>query len=112
MYNVTEPIIFGITVDVQYSVISSDLIVASLDSMNIPLALWIAGCEDLAMEYISSEGKHRILQAQGPVGTVEFSQIEPWGLEGRSKDGIAFVSLLQPQMILPLRILSSLFSSR
>jgi hypothetical protein len=79
----TDPITFGITVDVQYSVSSSDIIVSSLDSMNVPVALWVAGCEYLALKFVSNENKHRILQVQDSIGTVEYSQVEPWGLDGR-----------------------------
>jgi hypothetical protein len=77
-----DPTTFGVLVDVQYSTEAS-IVVSYLDSMNIPVALWIAGCEKDAMEFISNESKRRTLQDQDATGTVQYSQVEPWGVDGR-----------------------------
>ena len=83
-----DPTIFGVTMAVQYAFVSFDVVQSYLDSMNIPVALWIAGCEEDAMTYITSDSKRRLqVVVEEEVGTVEYSELEPWGVDG--KFGIA-----------------------
>ncbi|KAG7371795.1 hypothetical protein IV203_017937 [Nitzschia inconspicua] len=79
----TDPTTFGVTVDVQYSIVTSDFILSFLDSMNIPVALWIAGCKDEALKYVSSDSKRRrsLQDREELMGTVEYAQCEPWALD-------------------------------
>lgn len=78
----SDPTIFGVTMAVQFEFISSEIVQNYLGSMNVPVALWIAGCEDDAMAYVSSERKRR-LQEEDREGTVEYSELEPWGVDGK-----------------------------
>ena len=66
---------------VQYDSISTEEVQSYLDFMNVPVALWIAGCEEDALSYIASDSK-RYLQEEGEEGTVEYSELELWGVDG------------------------------
>ncbi|KAG7337982.1 hypothetical protein IV203_020646 [Nitzschia inconspicua] len=79
----TDPTTFGVTVDVQYSIVNSDFILSYLDSMKIPVALWIAGCKEEALKYVSSDSKRRrsLEDQEELTGTVEYAQCEPWALD-------------------------------
>lgn len=81
----TDPTIFSATMDVQYAFIASDMVINYIDSMNVPVALWIASCEVHAMKYISSDSKRHDRRLQDSLeSTVEYSEVEPWGLYGKS----------------------------
>jgi hypothetical protein len=77
-----DPTTFGITMAVQFEFISSDILQSFLDSMNVPVALWIAGCEEDAMGYISSDSKRKKRLQEEANGAVEYSELEPWGVDG------------------------------
>jgi len=78
--------IFSMSVAVQFAFISTGVVISYLDALNVPVALWVAGCEADAMEYLTSQSK-RDLQDEGTLGTVEYSQVEPWVLDGSCVPG-------------------------
>lgn len=77
-----DPTTFGMTMDVQYFMVTSNSVVSYLESINIPVTLWIAGCEEEAMQYLAADSKRRKLQEQETSGVVQYSHMEPWTVDG------------------------------
>ena len=85
---------FSITTDIQYEteVVTSDSVEEYLNAMNVPMSLWVAGCNAEAVEYMLANRKLQTVEDDLLIrgeraqeeGSIEYSEMETWAENGKS----------------------------